>query len=120
MTRQLTTLLGSTVQFVGSACMERREGSEFDFNDPLLAHALDHYAISSGVVVVALLFLSEGRHAGANGDIEEIVADLRLRHPHVDIRVTSTIGTHPLVAEILKDRFQQALQTPPLTLASAK
>ncbi|KUF98803.1 Gamma-aminobutyric acid type B receptor subunit 2 [Phytophthora nicotianae] len=33
---------------VETACMERREGAEYDFNDPLLALALDRYNVKKG------------------------------------------------------------------------
>lgn len=92
-----------------TACMERREGAEFDFNDPLLEHALDHYDITSGTVVVAKLFFSGGRHAGESGDIEEITNAVKIRHPGVSVRVTEPLGSHLLLTDILKDRFRRAL-----------
>ncbi|TMW56965.1 hypothetical protein Poli38472_002890 [Pythium oligandrum] len=113
-TRQLRALLPEdTIQRVGNACMERREGSQYDFNDPLLANAIDHYGITSGLVIIALLFFSQGRHAGEKGDIEEIVDDVKARYPHLDIRVTEPLGTHAFLSEILQDRYRQALQSPP-------
>jgi len=101
-----------------TACMERREGPEYDFNDPLLEHALDHYDISSGVVVVAKMFFSGGRHAGENGDIEEISNAVKLRHPGVQVRVTEPLGSHMLLTDILKDRFLRVAgeASPDLTL----
>ncbi|TYZ69485.1 hypothetical protein PybrP1_012559 [[Pythium] brassicae (nom. inval.)] len=109
---QLRARLGRGVRLVGTSCMERRDGPDFDFNDPLLEVALDHYGIASGVVVVALLFLSQGRHAGVDGDIEQILAGVRARHPGVDIRVTEPLGTHELLSEILQDRYYGALGKP--------
>jgi nucleoside-diphosphate-sugar epimerase len=101
------------INFVGTACMERRQGIEYDFNDPLLENCLEYHQIQSGIVIMALLFLSNGRHAGEKGDIEEILTQLKQdtekKGYKVDIRVTQAIGTHPLVTDILKDRFQEAL-----------
>ncbi|RLN91745.1 hypothetical protein BBJ28_00024992 [Nothophytophthora sp. Chile5] len=119
--QQLRSLLKpDTVKLVGTACMERREGAEYDFNDPLLAVALDHYAISTGIVVVAKMFLSDGRHAGEKGDIEEIVDGVIARHPGVDIRATESLGTHEILSEILLDRYRNAVAkpTPDFTLPS--
>lgn len=109
---QLRALLSNQVKLVGTGCMERREGPEYDFNDPLLEVALDHYNITSGVVVVAILFLSQGRHAGADGDIEQILSVVRAKHPGVDIRVTEPLGTHELLSEVMQDRYYQALSKP--------
>ncbi|KAG7398441.1 hypothetical protein PHYBOEH_011143 [Phytophthora boehmeriae] len=96
------------VKLVGTACMERREGAEYDFNDPLLASALEHYTVTKGIVVVAKMFLSNGRHAGEKGDIEEIVDEVSEKHPDVDIRVTEALGTHELLSEIMHDRYRTA------------
>ncbi|KAE9025757.1 hypothetical protein PF011_g2882 [Phytophthora fragariae] len=110
------------VKLVDTACMERREGAEYDFNDPLLAVALDHYSVEKGIVVVAKMFLSNGRHAGEKGDIEEIVDDVSARHPGVDVRVTDALGTHELLSEILHDRYRAALakDAPDYTLTTDK
>lgn len=110
--QQLRVMIEKDVKMVGTACMERRDGLEYDFNDPLLAVALDHYKITSGVVIVALMFLSNGRHAGEKGDIEEIVDEVKLQYPDVEVIVTDPIGAHPLVTEILLDRFRQAMKQP--------
>lgn len=110
------------VKLVGTACMERREGAEYDFNDPLLAVALDHYNVTKGIVVCAKMFFSNGRHAGEKGDIEEIIKDVRARHTDVDVRVTEALGTHELLAEILQDRYRAALskETSDYTLTLSK
>ncbi|EGZ21598.1 hypothetical protein PHYSODRAFT_360117 [Phytophthora sojae] len=110
------------VKLVDTACMERREGAEYDFNDPLLAVALDHYSVEKGIVVVAKMFLSNGRHAGEKGDIEEIVDDVSARHPGVDVRVTDALGTHELLSEIMHDRYRAALSkdAPDYTLTTDK
>lgn len=122
---QLRTLVAAQnprVTRVGTTCMERRDGAEFDFNDPLLEVALEHYGITSGVVIVALLFLSQGRHAGANGDIEEILVGVRAKHPGVVIHVTEPLGTHDLLAQVLQDRYNSALAqtTPDIVLTADK
>jgi hypothetical protein len=64
--------LGDEVESVAPASMERREGDEFSFNEPLLATRLITPPFAAGEVVVALQFLSPGRHAGPGGDVAEI------------------------------------------------
>ncbi|GMF16346.1 unnamed protein product [Phytophthora lilii] len=110
------------VKLVDTACMERRDGAEYDFNDPLLAVALDHYTVEKGIVVVAKMFLSNGRHAGEKGDIEEIVEDVSARHPGVDVRVTDALGTHELLSDILHDRYRAAVskESPDYVLTTSK
>ena len=86
--------------------MERcRAGPDFAFNEPLLETAVatvDPQAADG--IVVALLFLSPGKHAGAGGDI----------HHHAEaatppVEVTEVIGADPLIVDILADRVDQAV-----------
>ena len=60
-----------------STCsMERREGDEFAFNDPLLEQVLAKWGrLGVEQVVLAMFFLLPGRHAGKNGDLVEICND---------------------------------------------
>ncbi|GLE01976.1 hypothetical protein PINS_up010814 [Pythium insidiosum] len=115
-TSQLRSVLTAkqSVQRVEHACMERREGAEYDFNDPLLEKAIDHYGIKSGVVIVSLLFFSQGRHAGERGDIDVIVDDLKERYPRLEFRITEPLGAHPTLSEILQDRYRAACSAAPL------
>lgn len=63
--------LEGEVSVLKSCSMERREGEQYDFNDPLLENLLGQEGFK-GAVVVSLLFAAPGRHAGAGGDIEAI------------------------------------------------
>ena len=60
-------------------------------------------------VVLAMLFLSPGRHAGPGGDIEEICVRAMQHHPNLQVVVTPLIGEHPRLAEILNDRLSAVL-----------
>ena len=62
--RQLRDRLGPIVRGVLAASMERRPEPEYDFNEPLLERAFDRPGFDAGPVIVAMLFLSPGRHAG--------------------------------------------------------
>jgi sirohydrochlorin ferrochelatase len=88
------------------AVMERRSGSEYDFNGDLLEERLDA-AASDGEcdVALAMLFLSPGRHAGPGGDIETICADAMARHPALRVRIAPLVGEHPGLVDILADRL---------------
>lgn len=63
--------LAGEVSAVRACSMERREGSEYDFNEPLLENLLGSEGFE-GAVVVSLLFAAPGRHAGKDGDIQAI------------------------------------------------
>ena len=56
--------LGLTAAELVACSMERREGAEYAFNEPLLQDALTR---TRGDVVILMLFLLPGRHAGPDG-----------------------------------------------------
>ena len=108
---QLKALVGSQgagAAHVVSCSMERRDGAEYDFNDPLLESALMD-ASDAGPIVVALMFLQPGKHAGAGGDIAEIIATVRARRPALEIHTTAVLGSDPLLIDVLLDRLKQAV-----------
>jgi len=87
------------------ACsMERREGAEYDFNEPLLEHALQD---AQGDAVILMLFLLPGRHAGAEGDVATIANE----HAPADLRwkLSPLLGTHPALPVLL---FRRHLYSP--------
>lgn len=106
---QLSVLLADEVRCVAAASMERREGDEYRFNEPLLEHLLDTPEFQTGPVILAMLFLSPGRHAGEGGDIAEICSAAEQRHPGLNTRITGLVGEHPGVVDILHTRLRQAL-----------
>ena len=89
--------------------MERRPEPAYDFNEPMLGALLASPLFADRDTVVALLFLSPGRHAGPGGDIAAIVDDARARStaPRA-IVTTELLAAHPLVADILADRARSA------------
>lgn len=103
----LDTMTGRTVI---AASMERREGPEYAFNEPLLAQALERLAESDHrEVVVALQFLFPGRHAGPGGDIVEICKEAGQRFPGLKIGITDPIGESLGVLDLLARRFRAAI-----------
>ena len=98
-------LLGDAVTEVAACSMERRDGAEFDFNEPTLERLLMRDEWRSGPLVVALLFIAPGRHAGPDGDVARIVkaargGDLR------EVKFTRVLGENPRLLEILADRVR--------------
>ena len=93
------------------AVMERRAGVEYDFNGLLLKEQLDVGRPAGGhsLVILAMLFLLPGRHAGRCGDIDAICRNAETRHPGLEVRVSPLVGEHPLLIDILKTRLEGVL-----------
>lgn len=100
------------------AVMERRGGSEYDFNGPLLEDLLQRLATADSrtPVILAMLFLSAGRHAGAGGDIDHIRAGVMARHPGLQVLTSPLVGSHPALVDILLSRLAEAERSPPFQL----
>ena len=88
--------------------MERREGPEYAFNEPLLEDALQQ---AKGEAVILMLFLLPGRHAGRDGDVATIVKE----HAPEGLRwkLSPLLGTHPSLPALL---FRRHLVSPALKL----
>lgn len=104
---RLRNLLGASVAEVQPCSMERREGAEYDFNDPLLAKLLTQKQWSVGPTIVAMLFLFPGRHAGPHGDVAQICDAARTGESA--LRMTKLLGEHPRLVDILEDRARNAV-----------
>ena len=96
---------------LGQAVMERRQGAEYDFNGQLLADMLDSCAAQDprAVVILAMMFISPGRHAGPGGDIETICRDAMRMNPGLRVGISRLVGEHPLLVDILSQRLQALL-----------
>jgi sirohydrochlorin ferrochelatase len=84
------------------ACsMERREGAEYDFNEPLLEHALQQ---AKGDAVILMLFLLPGRHAGPDGDVATIAKE----HAPAGLRwkLSPLLGTHHALPSLIELRHR--------------
>jgi hypothetical protein len=88
--------------------MERRAGPEYDFTAPLLSDLLATPPWNSSRVIVAMQFLLPGRHAGPQGDVAKLCRAAQGTHPGLVTRLTALVGAHPLMVEILADRWREA------------
>ena len=107
--KQLSVLLGPNF-IVAASSMERRASAAYDFCEPLLAGLLRQPGWSSGDVTVAMQFLLPGRHAGPTGDVATICHEAETTSGGA-LRTTMTglVGEHPLLVEILADRWTAAI-----------
>ena len=99
--------LGSEAHSVRPASMERRDGPEFAFNDPLLKAALTATGHEGRPIIVSLLFLAPGRHAGPDGDITRICQAAQARMPGTVMTLTEPVGDDPVLIDILADRVRE-------------
>lgn len=113
---QLSVLLAGEVDCVTFASMERRDGDAYRFNEPLLEDLLAAPAMAQGEMILAMLFLSPGRHAGEGGDIAEICDQAMAHAPALNVTTTRLVGEHDGILEVLATRLQQGLAGEPLLL----
>ncbi len=91
------------------ASMERRDGPDYTFNEPLLETAVQTLAAKGEKeIIVALQFLFAGRHAGEGGDIAQICDTAVEKNPELRIATTQPIGESPEVLQLLERRFREA------------
>lgn len=110
---QLRGLLDGEARAVEPSSMERREGAEYDYNEPLLENLLGSGEFT-GDVVLSMLFMSPGRHAGPGGDIAQICEASEKRHQGLRTFMSDLFATHPGAVELLARRFRQGLESDPV------
>lgn len=110
---QLREALGTGASAVEASSMERREGAEYDFNEPLLENLLGSEGFAREVVL-SMLFSSPGRHAGPGGDIAQICAAAEKKHPGLRTHMCDLFATHPGVVHLLATRYRQGVTSAPV------
>ncbi len=98
--------LGAEIGQVAAASME---GMDHAHNAPLLADQLAVPGFDRGDVVLALLFLAPGRHAGIGGDLVQIARAAETRLPGLRCHLTELLGTHPWVVQSLAHALRETL-----------
>ena len=84
------------------------EPAHMELADPTIAQAYDQLvARGAKFIVVHPYFLLPGRHWSE--DIPNLVAQAATAHPTVDFIVSSPLGIHPLMAQIMNDRILDCL-----------
>lgn len=107
---QLAAMLGGRISRLVASSMERRPGPEYRFGDPLLEDVLSRTGFNRGRVVVSMMFLSPGRHAGEEGDVSAICRRAERANPGLEVAMTQLVGDHPGLIPILADRLRQGLR----------
>ncbi len=97
-----------------TACsMERREGDDYAFNEPLLENLIGTEGYRDEVIV-SMLFASPGRHAGPGGDVFKICEEAAETHQDLKWKMTDLVAGHEGIIEILAERFQQGIESAPV------
>ncbi|MEM7700062.1 MAG: cobalamin biosynthesis protein CbiX [Verrucomicrobiota bacterium] len=110
---QLAELLVDDASVVKPSSMERREGPEYEFNEPLLENILGSEGFERDVVL-SMLFISPGRHAGPGGDIAEICEEAEGEQDGLKTHMSDLFATSPKVIDLLANRLAQGLASDPI------
>lgn len=110
---QLRQRFATRFGLVSPCSMERRDEPEYDYNEPLLERLLGSEGFEQEVIV-SMLFLQPGRHAGAGGDVAEICANAEARCPGLRTFMTDLVGTHPRLLDLLAERLEQGQSSSPI------
>lgn len=101
---EIRKLLGAETSTLAAASMEGAHG-------PLLEQQLANRGFDRGDVVIAPLFLSPGRHAGADGDVARICRAAEAKSAGLRCHFTGLVGTHPDAIEPLAEALRETLET---------
>ena len=113
--QQLRQVLSEDEASVVTPCsMERREGEAYAFNEPLLESLLGSDGFQ-GDVIVSMLFLQPGRHAGAGGDVAQICETAEHERESLQTHISDLVGTHPDLLDILTERLEEGLESQPVS-----
>ena len=110
---QLQKVLREDASVVEASSMERREGDEYAFNEPLLENLLGSPGFEKQVIL-SMLFISPGRHAGPGGDIAVICEKREGEVAGLETYMSDLFATHPGIIDILSRRFHEGLATEPV------
>ena len=118
--KQMRSLLPKDIfPHVEPCSMERREGDEYAFNEPLLESVMGKEGYR-GDVIVSMLFASPGRHAGPDGDVWEICHESAEQHEGMRWKMTDLCAQHDGLIDILAERFQQGMDSQPVSWSAVK
>ena len=97
-----------TAQSVLGASMERRDGAQYEFNEPLLEHALEDCA-NRGVrdVLVAKMLIQPGKHSGKKGDIDQIIDSVSDQRSRMRVHIVRQIFQQKDLVLLLTNRLKK-------------
>ena len=112
---QLRRLLPeSEFPHVVACSMERRDGDEYAFNEPLLERVIGAEGFRNEVIV-SMLFASPGRHAGPGGDVAKICEEAAESHPDLQWQMSELVAGHDGIIDVLAARFEEGQASEPVS-----
>ena len=113
LSKQVEVILKSEAKLVKPSSMESRDGDEYSFNKPLLENILGSTDFDKDVVL-SMLFISPGRHAGKGGDVDEICEDAKTKNLGLRTFMTGLFSEHSGAIDVLDARLQEGLKCEPI------
>lgn len=110
---QLQDILSNEVSELKPSSMECRPEPEYEFNRPLLEDLLgsDGY---TGDVIISMLFISPGRHAGEGGDIHTICLESEKQNEGLKTYMSGLLSDHQEIIKILDSRLKEGMDLLPI------
>lgn len=110
---QLKETLSHEVSTVEPSSMESRPGSEYEFNQPLLENLLGSDGFCNDVIL-SMLFISPGRHAGEGGDIHTICLESESKIEGLNTYMSGLLSEHDDIVKILDSRLRGGMDSLPI------
>ena len=101
---------------VAAERLEDLSDDEDDDTERKAVKTLASTELADSDVILSMLFLSPGRHAGEGGDIAEICTQAMSNSPGLNVVTTRLVGENDAILELLATRLQQALAGGPLLM----
>ena len=110
---QLRDILSDEVSSVEPSSMESRPEPEYKFNEPLLEDLLGSDGFC-GDVILSMLFISPGRHAGEGGDIHTICVESEASSDGIKTHMSGLLSEHLGLVKILELRLRSGMESLPI------
>jgi len=110
---QLRDILSDEVSSVEPSSMESRPEPEYKFNEPLLEDLLGSDGFC-GDVILSMLFISPGRHAGEGGDIHTICVESEASSDGLKTHMSGLLSEHLGLVKILELRLRSGMESLPI------
>ena len=110
---QLKEILSHEVSTVEPSSMESRPEPEYQFNQPLLEDLLGSDGFCADVIL-SMLFISPGRHAGEGGDIHTICLDSESKIVGLKTYMSGLLSEHDDIVKILDSRLRSGMDSLPI------
>ncbi|MEC8905661.1 MAG: cobalamin biosynthesis protein CbiX [Verrucomicrobiota bacterium] len=110
---QLQDILSNEISELKPSSMESRPEPEYEFNRPLLEDLLGSDGYASDVII-SMLFISPGRHAGEGGDVYAICLEAEKQNEGLKTYMSGLLSDHQGIVKILDSRLKRGMDLLPI------